>query len=157
MYSNRMEIISSGVLYGKITIDSLGKVRPDTRNAALANILEILHITENRYSGIPTICREFENAGLPAPVFQVRRGEFTVIFKNDMYKISLSENECGSAKDIVSFCSIPRSRDELQKFTGYSRYYTMSKLVQPLIDSGEIIMTISDKPKSAKQRYIRRS
>lgn len=157
MYSDRMEIISSGGLYGKITIDSLGKVRPDTRNAALANILEILHITENRYSGIPTICREFENAGLPAPVFQVRRGEFTVIFKNDMYKSSLSENECGSAKDIVSFCSIPRSRDELQKFTGYSRYYTMSKLVQPLIDSGEIIMTIPDKPKSAKQRYIRRS
>lgn len=157
MYSDRMEIISSGGLYGKITIDSLGKVRPDTRNAALANMLEILHITENRYSGIPTICREIENAGLPAPIFQVRRGEFTVIFKNDMYKSSLSENEGGSGKDIVAFCSIPRSRDELQKFTGYSRYYTMSKLVQPLIDSGEIIMTIPDKPKSAKQRYVRRS
>ncbi len=157
MYSDRMEIISSGGLYGKITIDSLGKVRPDTRNAALANMLEILHITENRYSGIPTICREFENAGLPAPIFQVRRGEFTVIFKNDMYKSSLSENEGGSAKDIVAFCSIPRSRDELQKFTGYSRYYTMSKLVQPLIDSGKIMMTIPDKPKSTKQRYIKRS
>ena len=157
MYSDRMEIISSGGLYGKITIDSLGKVRPDTRNAALANMLEILHITENRYSGIPTICREFENAGLPAPIFQVRRGEFTVIFKNDLYKSSLSENEGGSSKDIVAFCSIPRSRDELQKFTGYSRYYTMSKLVQPLIDSGEIMMTIPDKPKSNKQRYIKRS
>ena len=69
MYSDRMEIISSGGLYGRITIDSLGKVRPDTRNAALANMLEILHITENRYSGIPTICREFKQAGLPAPIF----------------------------------------------------------------------------------------
>ena len=66
MYSDRMEIISSGGLYGKITIDSLGKVRPDTRNAALANMLEILHITENRYSGIPTIRKEFASAGLPA-------------------------------------------------------------------------------------------
>lgn len=154
MYSDRMEIISSGGLYGRITIDSLGKVRPDTRNAALANMLEILHITENRYSGIPTICREFKQAGLPAPIFEVRRGEFTVIFKNDIYKSSLSEKGYGSAKDIIAFCSIPRSRDELQNFTGYSRYYTMSKIVQPLVDSGKIVLTIPDKPKSAKQKYV---
>lgn len=154
MYSDRMEIISSGGLYGRITIDSLGKVHPDTRNAALANMLEILHITENRYSGIPTICREFKQAGLPAPIFEVRRGEFTVIFKNDIYKSSLSEKGYGAAKDIIAFCSIPRSRDELQKFTGYSRYYTMSKIVQPLVDSGKIVLTIPDKPKSAKQKYV---
>lgn len=154
MYSDRMEIISSGGLYGRITIDSLGKVRPDTRNAALANMLEILHITENRYSGIPTICREFKQAGLPAPIFEVRRGEFTVIFKNDIYKSSLPEKGYGAAKDIIAFCSIPRSRDELQKFTGYSRYYTMSKIVQPLVDSGKIVLTIPDKPKSAKQKYV---
>lgn len=154
MYSDRMEIISSGGLYGRITIDSLGKVCPDTRNAALANMLEILHITENRYSGIPTICREFKQAGLPAPIFEVRRGEFTVIFKNDIYKSSLSEKGYGSAKDIIAFCSIPRSRDELQNFTGYSRYYTMSKIVQPLVDSGKIVLTIPDKPKSAKQKYV---
>lgn len=156
MYSDRMEIISSGGLYGKITIDSLGKVRPDTRNAALANMLEILHITENRYSGIPTIRKEFESAGLPAPVFEVRRGEFTVVFRNDKYKNSLSENKGDSAKDIVEFCSIPRSREELQKFTGYSRYYTMAKIVQPLIDSGELIMTMPNKPKSVNQRYVKK-
>ena len=50
MYRDRMEIINSGGLYGKISIDALGKVRPETRNAALANMLELLNITENRYS-----------------------------------------------------------------------------------------------------------
>lgn len=154
MYSDRMEIISSGGLYGKITIDSLGKVRPDTRNAALANMLEILHITENRYSGIPTIRKELKAAGLPDPVFEVRRGEFTVIFKNDMYKNNFSGNR--KYPDIVGFCSIPRSRDELQEFTGFSRYYTMSKIVQPLLDSGELVMTIPDKPKSINQKYVRK-
>lgn len=54
MYRDRMEVLSSGGLYGKITIDALGKVRPETRNAVLANMLELLKITENRYSGIPT-------------------------------------------------------------------------------------------------------
>ena len=155
MYSDRMEIISSGGLYGKITIDSLGKVRPDTRNVALANMLEVLHITENRYSGIPTIRKEFKAAGLPAPVFTVRRGEFTVIFKNDMYKNNFPEK--WKSADIIAFCTVPRSRDELQKFTGFSRYYTMSKIVQPLIDSGELALTIPEKPKSRNQKYVKKN
>ena len=80
LYRDRLEIISSGGLYGKLTIDSLGKVRPDTRNSALANILELMRITENRYSGIPTIYHELKIAQLPPPVFAVRRGEFVVTF-----------------------------------------------------------------------------
>jgi len=45
MYRDRMEIINSGGLYGRISIDALGKVHPETRNAVLANILELLKIT----------------------------------------------------------------------------------------------------------------
>lgn len=41
MYRDRMEIKNSGGLYGRIPIDALGKVHPETRNAALANILEL--------------------------------------------------------------------------------------------------------------------
>lgn len=70
MYRDIMEIINSGRLYGKISIDALGKVRPETRNAALANTLELLNITENRYSGIPTMRIEFANSGLPRRFFQ---------------------------------------------------------------------------------------
>ena len=47
MYRDRMEIINCGGLYGRITIDALGKVRPETRNAAISNMLELLKITEN--------------------------------------------------------------------------------------------------------------
>ena len=71
MYRDRMEITNSGGLYGKITIDALGKVHPETRNAALANMLELLNITENRYSGIPTMRMEFLNAGIPEYLFSV--------------------------------------------------------------------------------------
>ena len=57
--------------------------------------------------------------------------------------------------DIVEFCSIPRSRAELIEFTGMSRYYTMSAIVQPLVEEGKLIMTIPEKPKSPKQKYLR--
>lgn len=154
MYRDRMEIKSSGGLYGKITIDSLGKVCPETRNAALANMLELLDVTENRYSGIPTIRAEFRDAGLPAPIFSVRHGEFTVIFKNNIYQAVEEVQRSNLADNLLRFCSTPRSRSELTDFTGMSRYHTMNAIVQPLIDAGKLRLTMPDKPKSSKQKYV---
>lgn len=155
MYRDRMEIISCGGLYGKITIDSLGKVRPETRNAALANMLELLDVTENRYSGIPTIRGEFRNAGLPAPIFSVRHGEFSVIFKNNIYQSDGIKKQGNLRDDLLSFCDTPRTRSELTAFTGMSSYYTMSAFVQPLVNEGKLKLTIPEKPKSPKQKYVR--
>ena len=155
MYRDRMEIVNSGGLYGKITIDSLGKVRPETRNAALANMLELLKITENRYSGIPTIRRECKEAGLPAPVFSVLHGEFKVVFKNNIFKEEAIIDKTNMSEAILTFCEEPRSRSELIEFTGMSRFYTMSALVQPLVDEGKLRMTLPDKPNSRKQKFVR--
>jgi len=154
MYSDRMEIINSGGLYGNISIDSLGKVRPDTRNATLANILELMSITENRYSGIPTIRREFKKAGLPEPVFATRRGEFIVTFKNDLVFVQASAGKKDISAALLAYCKHPRTREELVAFTGFSQYYTMSKLMQPLIDVGKIRLTIPEKPRSRNQRFV---
>ncbi len=150
-----MEIISSGGLYGKISIDSLGKVRPETRNAVLANILELLSITENRYSGIPTILTEFKNAGLPEPEFSVYHGEFKVIFKNCANLEKAKAAKAITPEAILDFCSTPKTRAELIEYTGMSRYYTMSALVQPLIEAGKLEMTMPDKPKSPYQKYFK--
>lgn len=155
MYRDRMEIINSGGLYGRITIDSLGKVRPDTRNAQLANMLELLHITENRYSGIPTIMAEFRAAGLPAPIFAARQGQFIVTFKNNIYQSEVVRSDGNIREDIIEFCSVPRSREELTRFTGMSRYYTMSEIVLPLVQAGKLKYTLPEKPKSRNQRFVR--
>lgn len=180
IYRDRLEIISSGGLYGKLTIDSLGKVHPDTRNTALANILELLHITENRYSGIPTIYYELTKAKMAPPQFAVRRGEFVVTFTSKIavayelpqvkqLQVSEAINTYGAQPDrkelpsvraedekelqVLAFCRIPRSRQEIIDFLGFSRYYTMCKIVQPLLDSGKLALSLPEKPKSSKQRY----
>lgn len=150
MYRDRMEVTNSGGLYGKISIDALGKVHPETRNAALANMLELLNITENRYSGIPTMRREFLNAGLPAPNFSVIHGEFKVVMRNGYL------NNSGSMEDsILDFCEIPRSRAELIEFTGKSRNYVLKQLIAPLVECGKLKLTIPDKPKSSNQKYVK--
>lgn len=154
MYRDRMVIKNSGGLYGVTDITKLGSVRIETRNAVLANALEMLKLTENRYSGIPTIFKEFEKAGLPKPEFKIKHGEFIVTFRNNLFNSELISVSSNTNKDILDFCSVPRSRKELVEFTGKSRYYTMSAIVQPLIDSGKLKLMLPEKPKSSKQRYI---
>ena len=150
MYRDRMEIINSGGLHGKISIDALGKVRPETRNAALANMLELLNVTENRYSGIPTMRSEFANAGLPAPLFSVVHGEFKVIMKNGLFS-----ETAPVAESLVEFCSTPRTREEIAAFVGKSKNYVMSQIVAPLVANGKLKMTMPDKPKSSNQRFVK--
>lgn len=150
MYRDRMEIINNGGLYGKITIDELGKVHPERRNAVLKNILEFLIVTENRYLGIPTMCSEFAKAGLPSPVFSVLHGEFKVVMKNGFFdEIKTLPNS------LEEFCTIPRSREEVVLFVGKSKNYVMSKIINPLVENGTLKLTISNKPKSPNQRYLR--
>lgn len=153
MYRDRMVIQNPGGLYGRTSIESLGKIQPETRNPVLANILELLHVTENRYSGIPTIRKAMKDHGLSAPVFNTKYGEFSVTFKNNIYTDDVAERSCGG--DILSFCETPRTRAELIAFTGFSRQYTMTMIIQPLIDSGKIKLTLPDKPKSSKQKYVK--
>ncbi len=159
MYSNRMEIHSPGGLYGRMTVEDLGVARPDLRNPALATMSEFLMNTENRYSGIPTMRHEMAAAGLPAPVFENRRNEFVVT----LYKGKEGAGEAGGAAErrggdaasLLEFCAVPRSRREIADYLGIQTgYYAMQSYVRPLIESGELLMTIPDKPKSRNQRYV---
>ena len=150
MYRDRMEIINSGGLYGKISIDALGKVRPETRNAALANMLELLNITENRYSGIPTMRKEFANAGLPAPIFSVVHGEFKVVMKNGLF-----EKKGSNEESLLDFCSTPRTLAEIVAFVGKSKNHVMAHIVGPLVKENKLRMTIPDKPKSSNQKFVK--
>ena len=149
-----MEIISKGGLYGGGSVNQLGSGRPETRNAVLTNILELLRVTENRYSGIPTMMRAFEEAHLPQPVFRDMRGTFKVVFYNGMTAPVTAIDKTDMFQAILAFCAKPRSREELTAFTGKSRYFTMTAVVQPLLREGKLRMTLPDKPKSSKQMYV---
>lgn len=55
----------------------------------------------------------------------------------------------------MDFCALPRFRAELVEFTGKSRAYTMSSIIAPMVEAGRIKLTLPDRPKSVKQRYVR--
>lgn len=152
MYEDRLELENPGGLYGRITIDNLGKTSADTRNPYLAGGLEVMIDTENRFSGIPTIEAELRKAGLPAPQFIDRRGVFKVTFYK---KTVVTANENTITQAILHYCSTPRSRIELANHFGFeSPSYFIKTHITPLLADGQIKMTLPDKPKSKFQKYF---
>lgn len=153
MYRDRIVISNSGGLFGGGSVLLLGKSRPETRNPALANMLEVLRVTENRYSGIPTIIRECRNAGLPDPVFEIRHGDFIITLKNEKSAEAVKSVPV-NAESILNYCEVPRTRKELIGFIGKSHYYAMKKYINPLIKANRLLMTIPDRPQSSNQMYV---
>lgn len=152
MFYNRIEIRSPGGLYGRVRLEQLGRMQPDTRNPVLARAMETLGYTENRYSGIPTIRRVLKEAGMPEPVFQNLRNQFCVIFykKQVEPEISVPTPE----RDLLEFCKIPRSRKEIADYLGIKTVFYASKTyIEPLLKTGALSMTKPEKPRSKDQKY----
>ena len=153
MYEDRMEIRNPGGIYGRIKVDLLGKMQPDTRNPVLALALETLRVTENRYSGIPTIRREMEKYKLKEPKFADERGSFIVTFYKES-NINKAEPELEEVNNLLMFCRTPRTRKEICEYLGLSSVtYAIQTHVMPLVESGKIKMTNPEKPKSSKQLF----
>lgn len=163
LYPDRLEIRSPGGLYGRSRIDQLGKAQPDTRNPELVLAMEVLGLTENRYSGIPRICRAMLQAGHPRPEFSDNRGEFVVCLRSQPLRAQemamLKATPQGKAtlqERLLDFCATPRSRQEIADFLGIkSTSYAINRHIAPLVQRGVLHLLHPDRPKSSKQRYFR--
>lgn len=154
MFDDRMEIRNPGGIYGRIKIDQLGKVQPDTRNPVIASELEVLKVTENRYSGIPTIRRMMQEYDLQQPEFIDERGSFIVKLYKDVMKQTVVEMDGVDNRELLLFCKTPRTRKEISDYLGLNSVtYAIQTRVMPLVERGIIKMSIPEKPKSPKQLF----
>lgn len=57
---------------------------------------------------------------------------------------------------ILEFCTTARSKAEIMEYCGFksTKNFT-ARYIKPLLESGQIKMTIPDKPKSQNQKYIK--
>ena len=148
LFEDRFEVRSPGGLYGRLRIDQLGKVQPDTRNPVLAVAIEALGETENRY-------------GMPEPEFRDERGTFVVCFrKGDQTSIQeaagpAAARDAGTVEEkLLRFCAVPRSRQEIADFLGITSVpYAIKTHVMPLVERGLITLSLPEKPRSPRQRF----
>lgn len=154
MFDDRMEIRNPGGIYGRIKIDQLGKVQPDTRNPVIASELEVLKVTENRYSGIPTIRRMMQEYNLQQPEFIDERGSFIVKLYKDVMEQTAVEMDRVDNRELLLFCKTPRTRKEISDYLGLNSVtYAIQTRIMPLVERGIIKMSIPEKPKSPKQLF----
>ena len=97
------------------------------------------------------------------PEFFSTATDFRVILKNVNYNLEgdtrqvIHQDPTLSAvsAQILDFCIEPKSKKELASYCGFKdlRNFTL-KHINPLLESGQLEMTIPDKPKICNQRYI---
>ncbi len=156
IYRDRFVVENPGGLYGRLTINDLGKVPGDTRNPFIASNLEVMIDTENRFSGIPTIREEMKKAGLPAPLFENYKGNFRATLFSGVTTVKKNKTDDLSVEEkILSFCAEPKSKEEIAEMLHIKTpYYVVTKYLRPLIDADKLDMTIPKKPKSKFQKYF---
>jgi ATP-dependent DNA helicase RecG len=81
MFADRLEVQNPGGLYGGVTIDEL-KEGQSTRNLLLVQLMEDVHLVENRGSGIDAMLDAMRKANLQPPIFEDKRTSFLVVLYN---------------------------------------------------------------------------
>ena len=180
MYDDRVEIQSPGGMFdGKAIqdrdIDTISSAR---RNPVIADLFHRMRYMERRGSGLRKILDS--TAQLPGysdehkPQFLSTDTDFIVVLKNINYsnrlpfeanktseQVSAQVGEQDGEQDdrqklILEFCSIERTRQELQEYLGVaSRRFFANSILKPLLESGKLKMTMPNKPTSRNQKYIR--
>ena len=173
MYDDRVEIVSPGGMFdGKAIqdrdIDTISSAR---RNPVIADLFHRMRYMERRGSGLRKILDS--TAQLPGytdefkPQFISTDTDFIVVLKNVNYfalsiagtseQVSEQDGEQDNKiKMILDFCSVERTRQELQDFLQISsRQFMLNTVLKPLLASGKLVMTLPDKPTSRNQKYVR--
>lgn len=155
IYRDRLVVENPGGLYGRLTINDLGKVPGNTRNPFIAGNLEIMIDTENRFSGIPTIREAMREAMLPPPLFEDRRGCFRATLYAGAGAAQRDEPSDTTINGrILTFCAEPKSKEEIAEALQIrTPYYVVTKYLKPLVAAGLLAVTIPEKPKSKYQKY----
>ena len=74
--------------------------------------------------------------------------------EQDKEQVKEQDKEQVTIQDLIQFCSVPRSRKEMQEFMGLAGRRNFSeKYIKPLPRAGKIEMTVPDKPNSRNQKY----
>ena len=175
MFDDRVEITSPGGMFGGGSIQEydIYSIRSMRRNPVIADLFHRMKYMERRGSGLRKIVSETEKLpGYTAaykPEFSSTATDFRVILKNVNYHLSqkdlVSDQDCDQVSDqdksqdilhaVLDFCITEKSKQEICSFIGYRNLtYFTRKYLNPLLASGQLKMTIPDKPNSRKQKYI---
>jgi ATP-dependent DNA helicase RecG len=129
------------------------------RNRRVGDFLKELDLTEGRGTGIPKIRKAMRDNGSPPARFETDRLKTYFLTTLPAHQaavrpITMAEPETILTR-ILRFCRSPRSRKEILQHIGLTNHPKNYKAhIVPLLEKGYLKLTIPDKPKSSKQKYV---
>lgn len=135
------------------------------RNPRIQTMLRMIGYGDNAGSGFPAIIKACEEIGWDRPVLIENTVLNMVTLKitksisaehekiNDL-PIAIASGSITTEK-ILAYLETPKTRKEIQDFCGIkARRYFNESILNPLIQSGKIKLTIPEKPNSRLQKYV---
>ena len=183
IFDNRVEIHSPGELPNGLTVDDIVKGTSMPRNQFLFTNANYLLPYTGAGSGILRALEEgldvtFKNEEKihefviiikrePGASDQETNGEVNQETHQESNQESVQEKHqvehqvnpvkvslTGVQKDILNFCSIPRTAQEIMDRLGvYNQSRSRKKYIQPLVDMGVLEMTNPENPNASNQKY----
>lgn len=140
-----------------------GELKGIHRNPQIAKALYLSHDAEGYGTGLKRITQACKEAGCKVE-FKKSKYYFTIVFYRkdadlgDTPQVTpqVEEQDTGDCiAALLKYCVTPKSKAEMMAFMGLTdRKSFTKKYVAPLLKSGELLMTIPDKPQSSKQKYV---
>lgn len=174
IYDDRVEVWSPGILPQGITLKDIhsNKAISILRNPTVSEILFLAGYIERWGTGINKMKYLMKERGLSEPEYEETASCFIVIFKKNKNeglneqvgtKLGLSWDQVGTKlglsvkeiKLILKTCQTETTIKNLMDIFNWSnRTKFREKYLNPLLNNDFINMTIPDKSKSSKQRYL---
>ena len=173
MFDDHFVVESPGILPGLVRINNIREFH-FSRNPKVVELLNEYDLVKEFGEGVDRIYRDMSEAGLPDPVY--RQSEFMLYaeLRNKNYgvegatwadeaherahdgaHVTAHDEEQDKHKILLDFCKTPKTRQEIMDYLNYSsRRQFNERYLKPLLESGQLLMTIPDKPKSKNQKYV---
>ena len=102
-----------------------------------------------------------EAAVLPQPEYKVEAFMLYATIRNTKLggncggTTPVTTTDTSTVATILAFCAQPKSREEIMTMCGLkNKNHFIKAHLKPLLESGQLRMTIPDKPNSRNQKYV---
>lgn len=163
-YDDQILFRNAGCL--RFPIERIEQHLTEPRNPVIAKVFRLLGWADRSGSGIEKITKGWTSMGYDKPVFQDDKtvNMFEVIFPltkkgkgTDQvpHKYRTSTAQVPHKSNVLQFCVDPHSFREIMDHLGLKhRVYVLTEYIRPLVEEGLLALTIPDKPKSSRQKYV---
>ena len=166
-FSDRIEILSRGTLPPGQTMEGFFAGESVPVNQRLSDVFLQLHISERTGRGVPKVTEvygkesyEFREQSIVCTIPFDRISSDGLGYLNSKNAHDNTQDDTqddtpdSTTKSILQYCIKPRSMEDLLQFLGFKEKKSVRRRLTPLIDKGQIAMTVPEKPTSKNQKYI---